>query len=67
MVMESLPPSIVHQGIYKMIIVCVNDRTVLEMKKEIAAYLEELGYTVIDLVTHSSERCDYPFYGEKSA
>ena len=67
MIMESLPSGFTCKGDFKMIIACGNDHTALEMKKEIAAYLEELGHTVLDLGTHTSERCDYPVYGEKVA
>ena len=44
-----------------------NDHVAVEMKREIVAYLEELGHEVINLGTDSSERCDYPIYGEKVA
>ena len=37
------------------------------MKKEITAYLQSLGHEVINFGTDSSERCDYPVYGEKVA
>ncbi len=42
-----------------------NDHVAVELKNEIAAYLEEKGHEVLDLGTNSSERCDYPVYGEK--
>ena len=41
-----------------------NDHVALEMKQQISAYLEELGHEVIDFGTHTTERCDYPVYGE---
>ena len=44
-----------------------NDHVAIEMKREIVVYLEELGHEVIDLGTDSTERCDYPRYGEKVA
>lgn len=44
-----------------------NDHVAVEMKREIVAYLEELGHEVINLGSDSSERCDYPIYGEKVA
>ncbi len=50
-----------------MIIAIGNDHVAFEMKNEIIKYLEELGHTVIDLGAYSSERCDYPVYGEKVA
>lgn len=42
-----------------------NDHAAVEMKREIAAYLQELGYEVMDYGTNSSESCNYPEYGEK--
>ena len=44
-----------------------NDHTALEMKKEIIGYLEERGCEVVNYGTDSTERCDYPVYGEKVA
>ncbi len=44
-----------------------NDHSAVEMKKEIMAYLESLGYEVINYGTDSEESCDYPVYGEKVA
>ena len=44
-----------------------NDHVALEMKLEIKDYLSSKGYDVIDVGTHTSERCDYPIYGEKVA
>lgn len=42
-----------------------NDHTAVEMKQEIAKFLDEQGYEVINLGTDSSDSCDYPVYGEK--
>lgn len=42
-----------------------NDHTALEMKAEIAGYLKEKGYEVVDYGTDKAESCDYPVYGEK--
>lgn len=44
-----------------------NDHVAVEMKNEITAYLIALGHEVINMGTDSSERCDYPIYGEKVA
>ena len=44
-----------------------NDHVAVEMKNEIVAYLESLGHTVINYGTNSTERCDYPVYGERVA
>ena len=44
-----------------------NDHTALELKKEVMAHLEEKGYELIDYGTYTSDRCDYPVYGEKVA
>ena len=41
-----------------------NDHVAFEMKLQIKAYLEELGHSVIDFGTHTTERCHYPIYGE---
>ncbi len=42
-----------------------NDHAAVEMKKEIMAYLQELGHEVVNYGTDSSESCNYPEYGEK--
>ena len=44
-----------------------NDHVAVEMKNEIKAYLEEKGHEVVDFGTNSSERCNYPVYGEAVA
>lgn len=41
-----------------------NDHSSVEMKQEVAAYLEEKGYEVVNYGTDSYESCDYPLYGE---
>lgn len=41
-----------------------NDHVALEMKQQIKSYLEEMGHIVIDFGTHTTERCNYPMYGE---
>lgn len=46
-------------------IVIGNDHTAVEMKNDIEAYLEELGYEVLNVGTDSTESCDYPIFGEK--
>ena len=48
-------------------IVIGNDHVAVEMKNEIKRYLEEKGHTVINVGTDSTERADYPIYGEKAA
>ena len=42
-----------------------NDHVALEMKGEITEYLTSLGHEVINYGTDSTERCDYPIYGER--
>lgn len=42
-----------------------NDHVSVEMKKEIQAYLEGQGYTVVNVGTDSTERFDYPISGYK--
>lgn len=44
-----------------------NDHVALALKREIKTYLESKGYEVLDLGTHTEERCDYPMYGEAVA
>lgn len=44
-----------------------NDHVALEMKQQIAGFLQEKGIQVINFGTDSSERCDYPVYGEAVA
>ena len=43
------------------------DHSALELKKEIIKYLEELGHSVTDFGTHTTESVDYPVYGRKVA
>ena len=38
-----------------------------ELKKEIAHFLKDEGYPILDYGTHSSESCDYPRYAFKVA
>ena len=44
-----------------------NDHTAYDLKLIIAEHIKQKGYEVLDLGTHSSEKCDYPVYGEKVA
>lgn len=44
-----------------------NDHIALDMKLEIKEYLESKGYIVVDFGAHTSERTDYPIYGEAVA
>ena len=44
-----------------------NDHVAVEMKREITEYLKSLGHEVVNYGTDSSDRCDYPVYGEKVA
>jgi len=41
------------------------DHRGVEIKQELTKYLEELGYTVINYGTDSSESVDYPNYAFK--
>lgn len=41
-----------------------NDHSSVEMKQEIAIFLEELGYEVVNYGTDTLESCNYPEYGE---
>ena len=42
-----------------------NDHAAVEMKQEIAEYLKEKGYEVVNYGTDTHESCNYPEYGEK--
>ncbi|MCQ2770710.1 MAG: ribose 5-phosphate isomerase B [Clostridia bacterium] len=44
-----------------------NDHVAVEMKNEIKAYLESKGYEVVNFGTDSTERANYPVYGEAVA
>lgn len=44
-----------------------NDHAGYDYKLIVKKHLEELGHTVVDYGTDSSERCDYPVYGYKVA
>ena len=44
-----------------------NDHAAVEMKFEIADYLKELGYEVVNYGTDKKESCNYPEYGEAVA
>ena len=44
-----------------------NDHVAVEMKREITEYLISLGHGVINVGTDTSDRCDYPVYGERVA
>ena len=51
-------------GIY-MKIAIGNDHAAVELKFEIASYLEELGHEVVNYGTDETQSCDYPVYGVK--
>lgn len=42
-----------------------NDHTAVQMKKEIVEHLRSKGHEVINFGTDSTDRTDYPIYGEK--
>lgn len=44
-----------------------NDHVAVEMKNQITEYLISLGHEVINFGTDSTDRCDYPVYGEAVA
>ncbi len=44
-----------------------NDHVAVEMKQEVQAHLEAKGIEVVNFGTDSSQRCDYPVYGEAVA
>ena len=39
----------------------------LQLKKEISAYLTQLGHVVVDFGTDSAESCDYPDFAKPAA
>ena len=43
------------------------DHVGYELKKRVIDHLTEKGHEVVDFGTNSTERTDYPIYGEKSA
>ncbi len=48
-------------------IVIANDHAAVELKQEVASYIEELGHEVINIGTDSHDSCNYPEYGKKAA
>lgn len=44
-----------------------NDHAAVEMKNEVAEFLKEKGYEVVNYGTDTSASCNYPEYGEKVA
>lgn len=44
-----------------------NDHAAVELKKEIMAYVQELGHEAVNYGTDSHDSCNYPEYGEKVA
>ncbi len=50
-----------------MIIAVASDHGGFALKNTIKAHLEERGYVVTDLGTHSTESVDYPVYGKACA
>ena len=44
-----------------------NDHVAVEMKNQITEYIISLGHEVINFGTDSTDRCDYPVYGEAVA
>ena len=39
----------------------------LELKNDVAAYLKQLGHTVVDFGTNSKDSCDYPDFAKPAA
>lgn len=48
-------------------VVLGNDHAAVQMKKEVAAYLEAKGFEVINVGIDEEVSCNYPEYGEKAA
>ncbi len=49
----------------KKILAIAADHAAVEYKARLAAYLREMGHTVLDLGTDSSDSVDYPVYADK--
>ena len=41
------------------------DHAAVEYKEKLRAYLQEQGYTVLNMGTDSTDACDYPIYANK--
>ena len=52
-------------GFGKMKIAMGSDHVGYEMKQVVRKHLEDKGYECVDYGSFSSDRCDYPVYGEK--
>ena len=50
-----------------MVLAIGNDHSAVEMKKEIQAYLESQGHTVINVGVDTTDSCHYPVQGYKVA
>lgn len=48
-------------------IVIANDHAAVDLKMEVAKYIEELGHEVINIGTDTNDSVNYPEYGEKAA
>ena len=44
-----------------------NDHAAFDMKTQLLSILQDMGHEVVDYGTHSTDRCDYPIYGENVA
>lgn len=42
-----------------------NDHSAVELKNHIKAFVENMGHTVVNFGTDTTDSCDYPKYGEK--
>ena len=41
------------------------DHAAVEYKEKLRAYLQEQGYTVLNMGTDTTDACDYPIYANK--
>lgn len=48
-------------------IVLASDHAGFEYKQEIKSFLQNKGYEVLDVGTHSTESCDYPIFAHEAA
>ncbi len=42
-----------------------NDHSAVELKKHITKFVENMGHTVVNFGTDTTDSCDYPEFGEK--
>jgi ribose 5-phosphate isomerase B len=64
---KDIPAAFGTQGVQKKLIAVGSDHGGFEMKESIKIYLDELGFDVQDMGTHSKAAVDYPDYAHEVA